>query len=158
MATTISGELSGTSNTTTTTMVLQAAGQSVSGTTLTDSDTFSLTLSASSTYEFAFMLQTTVSSGGMKIALDGTVGVTEVDYIISYFPTDSFGTIGYAQRTALGDAQAVSTSTDSASMTWVFGTIVTSTSGTFKLRFAEKSAVSSVTVLKGSFLRLVKSA
>ena len=132
-----------------------ADGTAVTNTTLTNDPVLTLTLAASSNYDFKILgfSSNAGAAEGIKVALSGTVGVTHLKAQI-YIYDDTLNTlVAFARVTALGSSVGAGLSSGD-NFFEIRGSIETSTTGTFLLQSAQNAAGASagVTVQRASSL------
>lgn len=139
--------------------VRSSSDQEVTDTTLTDSTQLTLTLDASSEYEFSmyiFFLNDGATEG-FKAALSGTVGVSAIIAQISIYDDNLNSLVGFARVTATGSSVGAGLSSGS-NYAEIKGSILTTTTGTFLVQFAQNAtgASAGVHIEVGSTFRVVK--
>lgn len=130
----------------------KSADQSItSSTVLTDDTALTVNLAASTKYRFRLIVFfTSVGAGGIKVALNGTAGVTSLKaQIVDWYAT---GLNALGRVTAFGSSIS-STASAITGCSVIEGTIEVSTAGTFKLQWAQvASDVSATTVQQNSYI------
>ncbi len=123
-------------------------------TTLQDDDELSVTLSASTVYAFKFWIMTNNANAaeGAKFALNGTVGVSNLQAQVQIADDTLDTQAGFSRITSFGSAVEATLSAGT-NISIIAGTIETSTAGTFLLQWAQKvSGANNLTVQRGSYL------
>ena len=132
-----------------------ADGTANTGTTLADDSVLTVTLAASTNYQYElFGFSTNAGAAeGIKVALSGTVGVTSMKAQISIFDDTLNTLVGFARVTALGSAVGAGLSSG-VNYFEIKGCIETSTAGTLLLQAAQNAAGAGagVTVQRGTSL------
>ena len=135
----------------------KTADESVdNSTTLQDDDHLTTTLAASAKYNFKLYLFTNNAGAaeGIKVALGGTVGVTQLKAQVTIFDDTTNLIAALARVTALGSSVAAGLGTGD-NFTTIEGSIETSTSGTFLLQWAQNvsgGGVTATTVQRSSYM------
>lgn len=133
----------------------KSGDETCASTTLQDDDALTVNLAASSTYRFTFYLFIDAGSAveGIKIAIDGTVGVSATKAQCSIYDDVSNSLAAFARVTAFATGVGASLSLGSA-IGIIEGSIVTTTAGTFKLSWCQNAGIgaANTTVQAGSSL------
>ena len=133
----------------------KTADESVSSSiTVQDDNHLSLSLAASTTYQFRFVLFTNNvgAAEGFRCTLGGTVGVTSLKAQISIYDDTANTLAAFARITALGSEIGSGLAAGN-NMSFIDGSIETSTAGTFLLRWAQNvSGANNTTVERNSNL------
>ena len=117
------------------------ADQEVTTTTLATDSELTVSLAASSKYHFTahlFILNDGAAEG-FKVAITGTVGITDLKAQAIIFDDTLNSIVGFARITAIDTAVGAAESSGS-NYARVEGTIETTTAGTFALSFAQNAA------------------
>jgi len=136
----------------------KTANESVTNSTTLQADNhLTLTLAASTNYQFRFWIPwTTAGTAGIRLALNGTVGVTSLKADIKIADLSTNAYVAWDRVTALSSA-VTSGALGGTNVAEIEGTIETSTAGTFRLEWAQDTAdaVNATTVQRNASLTTV---
>lgn len=120
--------------------ILKGASEAIANNTLQDDDSLTVDLLAAGVYKFRFFLfvLTAGASGGIKCAVGGTAGVTTLRARIAINDDAAPLAAGFAGQVTAFDATVGGVLVTGDHSVEIEGTIVVSTAGTFKLRWAQE--------------------
>jgi hypothetical protein len=119
------------------------------GTTLATVTGLSVNVQAGRTYHFdAYLSFTDAAAGGIKAAIAGTATATAIEYDGFIIDSGSNGVKGNAQATALATTVASSTTTGTAGIVIIKGTITVNAAGTLLVQHAQNTSNGTATTVK----------
>lgn len=123
------------------TVIVSTADEEETTDTLQDHGELSVTLLASSRYFFRFVLKVLNDGAaeGIKVAVNGTVGVSDLKAQVYIYDDTLNSLVAFARVTALDATVGAGLSAGVNEVT-IEGSILTTTAGTFLLRFAQNDA------------------
>jgi hypothetical protein len=138
--------------------VYKASDETVTNsTTLQDDDALTVSVSASTSYRFRFVIFQTSASGtaGLKLGINGTCTVTDMKAQVTIYDDTTNAIAGFGRITALGSSVGALVSTGD-NYAVIEGTILVNAAGTLLLQWAQNvaDAVNGTTVQKNSYCEI----
>lgn len=138
------------------TVTYKTADESLNSSTVLQADNHLTTsLNASSKYAFRFVIQYTgEAAAGIKVALNGTVTVTNLSSIVLIY--DSAPVLSAATPLSVLGSGIGSSGNDGSGVVVIEGSIETNAAGTFLLEWAQNTSdVADTIVKRGSYLQVI---